>query len=155
MVDVSPIPEGVHTITPYLTVNNAAQALDFYQQAFGAVERARHFAPDGESVIHAEIQIGDSRVYLSDEFSEMGARSPEALNGTSVTMHLYVEDADALFQQAVSAGAEAAMEMETTFWGDRYGVVTDPFGHRWALATHVEDITPEDMEARAAEVFGE
>lgn len=153
MADVNPIPEGVHTVTPYLTVNNAAQALDFYQQAFGAVERARHFTPDGESVIHAEIQIGDSRLYLSDPFPNSGASSPEALNGTSVTMHLYVEDADALFQQAVGAGAEVAMEMETTFWGDRYGQVTDPFGHRWALATHVEDVTPEEMDAKAAELF--
>ncbi|HOB33122.1 MAG TPA: VOC family protein, partial [Verrucomicrobiota bacterium] len=139
---VKPVPDGYHTVTPYLVVQDAARAIDFYTKAFGAQEICRMPAPDGKKVMHAEVQIGTSRVMLADEFPEGGWLAPQ--NGTSpVTIHLYVEDADATFNQAVSAGAQVRMPLADTFWGDRFGTITDPFGHSWSIATHKEDLTPE------------
>ena len=146
------IPEGYHTLTPTLVVNGAAEAIEFYKRAFGAVELFRMPAPDGQKLWHAELQIGDSRIMLSDEFSEMcGSRSPQTLGGSPVGIHLYVEDADAAVQRAVDAGATVVMPLTDMFWGDRFGGIVDPFGHRWSIATHVEDVSEEEMARRAAQ----
>jgi PhnB protein len=147
-----PIPEGYQTITPYLVVDDAAQAIEFYGRAFGAKELFRMPAPDGK-IGHAEIQIGDSRVMLADPFPQAGAKPPKELGGTSVGLFLYVEDVDALVQQAVDAGATVTMPVDDMFWGDRYGKVADPFGHEWQLATHKEDVPPEEMAERAKEAM--
>ena len=148
-----PIPEGMHTVTPHLVVNGAAKAIDFYKRAFGAQELGRHPTPDGR-IMHAGIKIGDSHVYLADEFPEMsGDRAPS--NGSSVVLHLYVPDVDTAFNQAVSAGAKVKMPLANMFWGDRYGQLIDPFGHHWSLATHVEDVTPEEMRRRAEAMFSQ
>jgi PhnB protein len=144
---VKPIPEGYHTLSPSLVVDGAAEAIDFYKRAFGAEERGRMPAPDGR-IAHAEIQIGDSVLMLSDPFPMQNAKSPKELGGTSVSMFLYVEDVDAAFKQAVDEGATSTMEPDDMFWGDRFGALMDPFGHAWALATHVEDVPPEEMEER-------
>jgi uncharacterized glyoxalase superfamily protein PhnB len=136
------IPEGTRTVTPHLVVKGAAKAIDFYKAAFGAVEHGRMNGPGG-SVAHAEIQISDSRVYLADEFPGGPVRAPK--DGTSVVLHLYVPDADASFARALSAGATVAMPLMDMFWGDRYGQVRDPFGHVWSIATHKEDLSPEEM----------
>lgn len=145
-----PIPEGYHSVTPSLVVRGAADAIEFYKRAFGARELGRMAAPDGQVIWHAEIQIGDSRLMLSDEFPEMGdCRAPTSLGGTSTSLHIYVEDADAAFQRAVDAGATVSMPLEDAFWGDRYGTVTDPFGHQWGIATHQEDVSEEEMRRRA------
>ncbi len=147
---VRPIPEGYHTVTPTLVVDDAARAIEFYTRAFGAVELFRMPAPDGQKLWHAEIQIGDSRLMLSDELPEMcGSRSPKTLGGSPVGIHLYVEDADAVVQRAVDAGATVGMPLMDTFWGDRYGQVTDPFGHQWGIATHQEDLSEEEIQRRA------
>ena len=149
---VRPIPEGYHSVTPSLVVNGAAEAIAFYTRAFGAVERFRMPAPDGQKLWHAEIQIGDSRLMLSDEFPEMcGTVSPKTLGGSPVGVHLYVEDADATVQRAVDAGATVVMPLTDMFWGDRFGGIEDPFGHRWSIATHVEDVNEEEMARRAAQ----
>ncbi len=153
MSTAKPIPEGYHTATPYLIIKNAARAIDFYKKAFGATERMRMADPTGK-VMHAEIQIGDSRIMIADEFPEMGARSPESLGGSPVSIFLYVEDVDALAKQATSAGAKVLMPIQDQFWGDRYGKLTDPFGHLWDIATHKEDVAPEEMHKRAAAAFG-
>jgi PhnB protein len=150
---VRPIPEGYHTVTPYLTVRGAAKAIDFYERAFGAEERMCMRRPDG-GVMHAEIRIGDSFVMLSDEVPEMGARGPESLGGASGSIYLFVEDVDAVVARAVAAGAKLAMPPQDMFWGDRFGRVTDPFGHGWAIATHKEDLTPEEIARRAAAAMG-
>jgi PhnB protein len=144
-----PIPEGYPQVTPYLIVDGAAEAIDFYQQVFGATERMRMGAPDGK-VGHAEVAIGDAVVMLSDEWPDMGMVGPKALGGTPVTISVYVEDVDATFDRAVKAGATATRPVEDQFYGDRSGQFVDPFGHRWSIATHVEDVPPEEMEARAA-----
>ena len=149
-----PIPEGMHTITPHLIVNGAAKAIDFYKRAFGAQELGRHAMPDGR-IMHAAIKIGDSTVFLNDEFPEMGGERAPVDGHSPVTLHLYVPDADAVFNQAVSAGAKVAMPLENMFWGDRYGTVVDPFGHHWAIATRVEDVTPEEMNRRAEAMFSQ
>lgn len=150
----SPVPEGFNTVTPHLVVQDTSAAIEFYKKAFGAEEIVRIPGPDGKRIMHAEVQIGNSRVMLCDEFPEMqGCRTPVALNGTSVTIHIYVNDADAVFSQAVDAGAIAAMPTMDTFWGDRYGKVVDPFGHHWSIATHVKDLTPEEIAKGAAECF--
>jgi len=151
---IKPIPEGFHTITPHLVVKGATQAIEFYKKAFGAEEIVRMPGPDGQSVMHAELKIGDSRLWLVDEFPAMGSLGPRGVGGTPVTIHLYVEDADAIFNQAVAAGAEVRMAMQDAFWGDRYGLIVDPFGHKWSLATHKEDLTPEDLAKRAQAAFG-
>ncbi len=145
--NVKPIPEGYHTITPSLTVRDCARALEFYKEALGAEERMRAPGPDG-SVWHAEIQIGDSVVMLNDEYPEQGARGPQSLGGSPVGMWVYVEDIDAAFEKAVEAGAEVTMPPADMFWGDRMGSVVDPFGHKWTFASHVEDVSPEEMEKR-------
>ena len=149
---VNPIPEGYHTVTPFLTVDDAARAIEFYQRAFGATERGRMLGPDGK-VAHAEIQIGDSVVMLSDPFPHSTVKPPTELGGTSVGVFVYVEEVDAVFHQAVDAGATVTMALEDMFWGDRFGSVTDPYGHHWSLATHVEDVPPEEMEERAKQAM--
>jgi len=145
---VSPIPAGYHTATPYLVVKNAPAAIEFYKQAFGAQELFRMPRPDGV-ITHAEIQIGDSRLMLGDEAAG-ASRSPQSLNGTPVSIFLYVEDVDSAFQQATAAGATPSMPVQDMFWGDRYGRLTDPFGHQWHVATHQEDVSPQEMGKRAA-----
>jgi PhnB protein len=147
------VPEGLHTVTPHLVVRGAAQAIEFYKKAFGAKELRRAPGPDGKTLLHAEVQIGDSRIFLNDEYPEMGAISPQGLKGTPVTIHLQVEDVDSLYQQAVSAGAQVVMPLADQFWGDRYGMVTDPFGHQWSMASHVKDMTPEEMAKASAAAF--
>ena len=140
------IPKGFHTVTPYLTVTDSARAIDFYKQAFGAEELFRVDGPDGK-IAHAEIKIGDSVIMLSDEMPGF-SRSPESLGGTAVNIFLYVKDVDQVFNQAVAAGAKIGMPLSDMFWGDRYGQVTDPFGHSWSLATHKEDVPPEELRKR-------
>ena len=151
---VSPIPEGYRTVTPHIVVRGAADAIDFYTRAFGAVERARMPGPDGK-VMHAEVTIGDSILMLADEFPEWGAVGPLTVGGSSVTLHLYVEDCDASFKRAVDAGATSKMEPNDAFWGDRYGQVVDPFGHVWSLATHIKDLSIDEMNAAMAAMGGE
>ena len=143
-----PIPDGYHTVSPYLAVGDAASAIDYYTRAFGAKEVVRMDAPGG-TIGHAELMIGDSRIMLSDPFPQSSTRPPKDLGGTSMSVFLYVEDADALVKQAADAGATITMEVEDQFWGDRFGVITDPFGHVWSIATHVEDVPPEEMAERA------
>jgi PhnB protein len=144
---VKPIPEGFHSVTPHLAIDGAAAAIDFYKKAFGAVELGRMPAQDGKRLMHAMIRIGDSVIMLADAFPEYGGQGPKALGGTPVTVHLYVPDSDKVFAQAVAAGAKVAMPIADMFWGDRYGQVTDPFGHRWSIATKKKDMTPEEMAA--------
>ena len=146
------IPEGMHTITPHITLRNAAQAIEFYKKAFGAEEIGRSLTPDGK-IMHAAIRIGDSLIMMNDEFPNMGSSSAEALGGTNVTLHIQTEDVDSLFDRAVKAGAKPTMPLANQFWGDRYGQVVDPFGQRWSVATRVEQLTPQEIEARAREVF--
>ena len=147
-----PIPEGFHTLTPYLTVKDAPRAIDFYKQAFGAQVRGTHYSPDGK-IMNADLKIGDSILMLAEEFPGMGAKSPLALGDSPVTIHLYVEDVDKLFNQAIAAGAKAVMPVMDQFWGDRFGMVTDPFGHRWSIGTHKEDLTPAEIEKRGRAAF--
>ena len=142
---VEPIPEGMHTATPLLICAGAAEAIDFYKKAFGAVELSRLPGSNGK-LMHARIRIGDSFIMLTDEMPEWGAFGPKSLKGSPVTIHLYVEDADALFAQAVKAGAKVTMPLDDMFWGDRYGKVEDPFGHQWSVGTHIRDVTPEEMQ---------
>ena len=149
---VRPIPEGYHTVTPALVVRGAARAIEFYTRAFGAREVGRMMSPDGQQVWHAELQLGDTRVMLGDEMPDMGASGPESLGGSPVTLHLYVEDADAVFQQAIDAGATVIQPLANAFWGDRYGRLKDPFGHNWSIATHIEDLSEQEM-LRRAEAF--
>lgn len=145
---VKPIPEGYHTISTYLAVDNAAAAIEYYKKAFGAKERVRMDAPGG-TIGHAELDIGDSVVMLSDPMPQSTTRPPKELGGTSASIFMYVEDVDAVVKQAVDAGGFLEMEVADQFWGDRFGSVQDPFGHVWAIATHVEDVPPEEMEERA------
>ena len=153
-MSVKPIPEGFNSVTPHLVVKGAAQAIEFYKNAFEAVEMVRLPGPDGNSVMHSSLKIGNSVVMLVDEYPDMGCLSPQSINGTPVTVHLYVEDADAVFDKAVEAGAKVTMPLENTFWGDRYGKLEDPFGHSWSVATHIEDLTPEQIIEGAAKAFG-
>src|SRR5262249_33517094 len=141
-------------VTPHLVCRNAPAAIEFYKKAFRAEEIKRMPGPDGRTIMFAELKIGDSRVFLNDEFPQMGCKSPQALGGSPVTVHLYVEDVDAVYNQAVSAGATAAMPVQDQFWGDRYGMLVDPFGHTWSVANHMEDLTPQEIGARAAKMFG-
>ena len=149
-----PIPEGYHTVTPYLAVEDAAKAIEYYERAFGAKEVVRMNGPDG-SIGHAELEIGDSHVMLSDPFPQSSTKAPKELGGSSVGVHLYVEDADAVAKQAVDAGGTVLMEVTTQFWGDRFGTIQDPFGHTWSIATHVEDVPPEEMAERAKAAMAE
>lgn len=154
MSEVRPIPEGYHSITPYLAVRGAAEAIEFYRRAFGAQEIMRMAAPDG-AIGHAEMRIGDSMFMLGEAMPERGAHAPQDFSpaGSPVSLFVYTEDVDALFARAVEAGARVDTPLENMFWGDRFGKLVDPFGHRWSLATHVEDVTPEEMERRMAAVF--
>ncbi|MBL0209784.1 MAG: VOC family protein [Holophagaceae bacterium] len=145
---VKPIPEGYHSVTPYLIVRGAAKALEFYKQAFGAVELFRMEAPDGR-IGHAEIRIGDSPIMLADEHPDMGAKSPETWGGSPVSLMLYVEDVDRVFARAVEAGATVERPLADQFYGDRTGGLKDPFGHVWYVATHIEDVPPEELDRRA------
>lgn len=147
---VDPVPNRMHTVTPHLVCAGAAEAIEFYKNAFGAVELCRMPTPDGK-IMHAGITIGDSMIMLVDEMPDWGALGPKARGGSSVTIHLQVEDADALFAQAVKAGAAVKMPIDDAFWGDRYGIVVDPFGHQWSIATHVRDVSPEEMMKAAQE----
>ena len=149
---VKPIPDGFHSITPSLVINNANEAIEFYKKAFDAKEIYRFPTPDGK-ILHAMIQIGDSFVMMSDEFPTMGLKSPSSIGGTAVTLHLYVEDADKIFKQAIDSGAVVTMPIMDAFWGDRYGMVIDPYGHSWAIATHKIDMTPEGMRKAGEEYF--
>jgi PhnB protein len=151
MANVKPIPEGNHTITPSLVVKNGKKAIEFYKIAFGAKELGTMLGPDGQKVMHAELQIGDSKIYLGDEAPEMGAVSPQTLGGSPVSLNIYTEDCDAMFRRALAAGATVKMPLEDMFWGDRYGKLADPFGHTWGIATHKEDVSPEEMDKRAKE----
>ena len=145
---VKPIPDDMHTLTPHLVCAGAADAIAFYVRAFGAKELGRMDTPDGQ-VMHAMIRIGDSPVMLNDEFADKGLLGPKARGGSSVTLHLYVENVDAAFDRAVKAGATVKMPVQDMFWGDRYGVLEDPFGHSWSLATHIRDLTPEQVREAA------
>jgi PhnB protein len=152
MADVKPIPDGYPQVTPYLCVDDAKAAIEFYTGVLGAKERMHMPGPDGK-IGHAELELGDSLIMLADEFPEMGVRGPKAVGGTPVMISLYIEDVDAVFDAAVTAGATAVRPVENQFYGDRTGQFEDPFGHRWSVATHVEDVPPEEMEKRAAEAM--
>jgi PhnB protein len=147
-MSVKPIPNGYHTVTPYLIVKDAASALDFYKEAFGATELVRMAGPGGK-VMHAEIKVGDSPIMLADEFPEMGARSPQSYGGTPVSLALYVEDVDARVGRATAAGAKVLKPVADQFYGDRTGTLEDPFGHVWTISTHKEDVSPEEMQRRS------
>ena len=144
---VKAIPEGYHAVTPYLICKGAAAAIDYYKKAFGATELLRHAAPDGQ-IGHAEIQIGDSVVMLADEFPSMQALSPATIGGTPVSLMVYVDDVDSVFERALAAGGKQVHPLEDKFYGDRSGTLTDPFGHMWTLSTHKEDVPPEEMQRR-------
>jgi PhnB protein len=153
MSKVKAIPDGYHTATPYLIIKDAARAIEFYKKAFGATEIMRMAEPSGK-VTHAEIKIGNSPIMLADEFPEMGALSPQTIGGSPVSIFLYVENVDALANQAIAAGAKVLMPVQDQFWGDRYGKLADPFGHLWDIATHKEDVAPEEIHKRVAAAFG-
>jgi PhnB protein len=145
------IPQGMHSVTPHLICAGAAKAIDFYKQAFGAQETARLPGPDGR-LMHAAVRIGDSTVMLADEMPEWGSLGPNALKGSPVTIHLYVEDADKFVERAAKAGAKVTMPVSEQFWGDRYGKIEDPFGHHWSVATHVRDVGPDEMKMAMKEM---
>lgn len=149
---VRPIPEGHHTVTPYLIIKGAAEAIEFYKRAFDAKEAMRMAQPDGR-VGHAELAIGDSRIMLADEFPEMGARSPKTLGGSPVSLHLYVADVDALAARATAAGIKVLRPVQDQFYGDRTGSFEDPYGHLWHIATHKEDVPMEELRRRATEAM--
>ena len=149
---VQPIPEGYTSVTPYLTVDDAKGAIEFYKRAFGATERGVMPVPDGR-IAHAELTIGDALVMLCDKLPEFVGRTPNELGGTAVSIFLYVEDVDAVVRRAEAAGATVITEPDDQIWGDRLGQVEDPFGHLWQIATHVEDVKPEELEARTRAVF--
>jgi len=145
MPQVKPVPEGMHSVTPHLVCAGAAEAIEFYKKAFGAVEMGRLPGPQGK-LMHAAIRIGDSVVMLVDEMPEWGALGPKSLKGSPVTIHLYVDDVDAFVARAVKAGAKVTMPLEDMFWGDRYGKLEDPFGHHWSVGTHIRDVSMEEMQ---------
>ena len=145
------IPQGMHSVTPHLVCAGAAQAIEFYKKAFGAVEEARLPGPDGK-LMHAMIRIGNSAIMLADEMPEWGSLGPKALKGSPVTIHLYVDDADAFAKRAAAAGAKITMPVADQFWGDRYGKLEDPFGHHWSVGTHVRDVSPDEMQKAMQEM---
>lgn len=153
MTNAKPIPDGYPQVSPYLAVDGASAAIDFYSKVFGATERMRMPAPGGR-IGHAELEIGDSIIMLADEHPDMGILGPKAVGGTPVTISVYVNDVDDAFERALEAGATATRPVEDQFYGDRSGQFEDPFGHRWSVATHVEDVSPEEMGKRAAEMYG-
>src|SRR5688500_13594328 len=148
MPQVKPVADGMHTVTPHLLCAGAADAIAFYKKAFSAVEKGRMPGPQGK-LIHALIRIGNSAIMLVDEFPDWGSVGPKSLKGSPVTIHLYVEDVDAIVERAVAAGAKITMPLEDTFWGDRYCKLEDPFGHQWSVATHIRDVSPEEMQQAA------
>jgi uncharacterized glyoxalase superfamily protein PhnB len=149
----SPIPHGMHALTPHISVNGAAKAIEWYKKAFGAQEIARHAMPDGR-LMHAALRIGDSVLMLNDSFQDMGApAAPNAESNLPFNINLYVPDADEVYNRATSAGAKVRMPLADQFWGDRYGMITDPFGYNWAIATRKEDLTPQELGERAAKMF--
>ncbi len=150
---VSPIPVGHHTLTPHLIVRSSAEAVRFYESAFGAVELGRQMMAGTGKVLHCALEVGDSRLFLVDEFPEWGALGPQEGGSSAVSIHMYVEDVDASFARAVEAGAEVVMPLMDTFWGDRYGKLRDPFGHVWSMASRIEDLTPEEIDRRASSFF--
>jgi uncharacterized glyoxalase superfamily protein PhnB len=147
---VKAIPEGYHTLTPSMTVRNAERAVEFYKQAFGAVEKGVMKGPDGK-VMHAELRIGDSLFMLADEFPQFGSLSPQTIGGTGTGLHIYVEDVDSAFDRAIKAGATVEMPVSEMFWGDRFGKLVDPFGHKWSIATHTRDMSAEEIEEAQSE----
>ena len=152
-MSVKPIPEGYHSVTPYLICRGGADAIEFYRKAFGAVELFRFPSPDGK-IGHAEIKVGDSPIMLADEYPDMGYHGPQTLGGSPVSLMIYVDDVDTVFNQAVAAGATVKEALQDKFYGDRMGTVIDPFGHRWHLATHKEDVSIEEMQRRAKAAHG-
>ena len=148
-----PIPDGMHALTPHLVCRNASAAIAFYGKAFGAVELSRLPGPEGK-LMHAMVRIGDSSLMLVDEFPDCGAFGPQSLKGSPVTIHLYVTDVDATVERAVAAGAKVTMPVSDMFWGDRYGRIEDPFGHQWSIATHIRDLSPQEIQAAAATFCG-
>lgn len=152
MPKAKPIPDGYHTLTPYLIVRGADKAIEFYKKAFGATERFRMPGPDGK-IMHAEMQIGDSAFMLGEECLEMDAKSPQTVGGASVGIHIYTEDVDAAFARAIKAGARSTAPVTDMFWGDRFGKLTDPFGHTWSIATHTKDLSPAEMAEAAQSAF--
>ncbi len=155
MSDVKPIPDGYEGVIPYMVVENASDAIDFYKKAFGAKETARVPAPDGDKLMHAEIKIGNSFIFLCDDFPEWSgkSRTPQAFGGSPIDIHLYVADIDKIVNQAREAGAKVTMEPKDMFWGDRHGRVVDPYGHGWSFSTHVRDVPAEEMKKAAEEMF--
>ena len=153
MAKVNPIPEGYPQVIPYLVVDNAAAAIDFYVDVLGAKERMRMPGPPGK-IGHAELNIGESVLMLADEFPDMGAKGPKSVGGTPVSIMVYVEDVDTVFAKAIKGGATEERPVENQFYGDRMGAFEDPFGHKWSVASHVEDVSPEEMEKRSAEAMG-
>ena len=151
-MSATPIPAGYHTVTPYLAIKNAVKALEFYKTTFGATETSKLMLPDGR-LGHAEIRLGDSVIMLSDEFPEYGGKSPETLGGSPVSIHLYVEDVDVFFKRALAAGAKERKPITDQFYGDRSGQLEDPFGHLWWVATHREDVAPEELRKRVQAMF--
>lgn len=152
MGQVKPIPEGSRTLTPYLKIRGAAAAIEFYQKAFGAEVLCKMPSPGGK-LMHAELKIGDSQLMLSDEMPEYGSLSPQSIGGTGSSVHIYTENVDKVYARAVEAGAKGTMPPADMFWGDRFAKITDPFGHEWSIATHIEDVPPEEMGKRQAEAF--
>ena len=153
MAKVNPIPEGYHSVTPYLSIKGAAAAIDYYKKVFGATELFRMPGPDGK-IGHAEIKIGNSPIMLADEYPEMEFVSPQTLGGSPVGLMIYVDDVDTMFKNAISGGGKEIKPLQDQFYGDRSGTLRDPFGHVWTVATHVEDIAPEEMERRAKAAHG-
>ena len=149
---VKPVPEGLHTLTPNLVCKNAAGAIDFYIKVFGAKELARHTGPHGE-VMHAELLIGDTKVFVNDTMNPAGLLAPASGQSNPMYLHVYLPDVDTAFNRAVMAGSRTDMQLQDMFWGDRYGKITDPFGQQWGLATHIEDVTPEELQRRQNEMF--
>jgi PhnB protein len=145
-MSVDAVPKGYHTLTPFLTCKDAVKAIEFYKQAFGATERGVMKGPDGK-VMHAELTIGDSIIMLADEFPQFGSLSPQSIGGSGMGLHIYIEDVDTAFDRAVKAGAKVEMPVTDMFWGDRYGKLADPFGHKWSIATHKKDVSVDEMEA--------
>jgi len=143
-MSVKPVPDGYHTLTPFLTVRDAARAIEFYKQAFGAEERGVAKDPTGK-VMHAELKIGDSIIMLSDEYPEFGSLSPQSIGGSGMGLHIYLDGVDAAFDRAVKAGAQVEMPVMDQFWGDRYGRLSDPFGHKWSIGTHVRDMSQDEI----------
>jgi PhnB protein len=155
MAKVRPIPKGYHTITPGLAVRNTAQAIDFYKKALGAKEKMRMPGPDGKTIMHAELQIGDSKIMVGEEDLRMNNPSPQSLNGSPIGLYVYVRDVDKVFNQAVKAGATVTMPVMDQFWGDRGGMITDPFGHKWWIATRKRDMSQKEMKKAGEEWFAQ